>query len=127
MDIEKIKKELKSFFFVRENRAGLLVNNSFVCFGLDNEDLPILVREREEEVVLSDMAMTYRRLTEVGKNLEDKRVSEYVEKVLRAFGLQMTESKEIFVTVKDESKCMMAMSRLLQALILLVNIDLLLE
>lgn len=124
MDREKFKKEVESFFFVREKKSGVLVNNRFVCFGLDNEDLPIWVSERGGEIVLSDMAMTCRRLQDAGVSLFEKKTSKFVEKVLGAFGVQMNEEREIFAVAEDEGKCVMAMGRLLQALVMLANIDL---
>lgn len=124
MDIENIKKDLNSVFKFRKTDSGCLVNNTFVCYNLDNNDMPVAFVEKGEEIILTDMGLTYKRLLEIDINLEDEQVDEYREKLFSTFGVQMNEKKEIVMKIVGEKNAVMAMSRFLQVLILLNNIDL---
>ncbi|NCB48038.1 MAG: DUF1828 domain-containing protein [Clostridia bacterium] len=124
MDIEKIKTDLKSAFMFRKTDSGCLINNSFVCYNLDNEDMPVAFVEKGEEIILTDMGLTYKRLLAVDIELDDEQLAEYLARVFSTFGVKMNEKKEIFMKIVDEKKAVLAMSRFLQSLILLNNIDL---
>jgi len=124
MDIEKIKKDLNSVFLIRKTDSGCLVNNQFICYNFDNDDMPVAFVEKDGEFFLTDMGLTYNRLLEAKIKLDDEQLKVYIERVFSTFGVMMDEKKEIISKILDEKKAVMAMSRFLQALILLNNIDL---
>lgn len=124
MDIENIKKDLKSAFMFRKTDSGCLINNNFVCYNLDNNDMPVAFLEKDGVIILTDMGLTYKRLLEVEIDLDDEQLTEYIERLFATFGVTMNEKKEIIMQIMDEKRAMIAMSKFLQALILLNNIDL---
>lgn len=109
---------------LRETKSGCLVNNTFVCYSIDNEDIPVGFVQKKDEIILTDMGLTYNRLLKNGIDLENENFKEYVDKISYNFGIVFNEKKEIIKTIFDEENITMAFSAFIQALILINNINL---
>lgn len=125
MTIEDLKQILSDSFEIENYGEYWVINNHFFCPIFDNQDMPINVFVKNGEIVLSDMGLTYKSLQEIGIDLEQKDLFDYLNKIL--FTLSLNYDKEehtLFVTTKNKSQISLLYSKLLQAIILLSYVDL---
>lgn len=123
MNKETIKKLLSDSFIISEHNDIIVANNKFFCPNND-EDYPIGIKEKDGEIILSDMGRTYSRLIDIDIDLEDEDLMGYVEKTEQAFYVTFDRESHEFFVLCEKSNITLAFTNLLQAIILISNIHL---
>ena len=125
MQIEEVKKYLSQNYLVSDYNNCLLINNNFYCYIYEEDDMPICLKEHNGTIILTDMAKTYNRLIKNGIDIEEDEFFEYVKNVLVNMIVGFDRNtKEFYVKITQLEEINEAMSRLLQVLILINNIEL---
>ncbi len=125
MQIEEVKKYLSQNYLVSDYNNCLLINNNFYCYIYEEDDMSICLKEHNGTIILTDMAKTYNRLIQNGIDIEEDEFFEYVKNVLINMIVGFDRNtKEFYVKITQLEEINEAMSRLLQVLILINNIEL---
>lgn len=125
MDLEKLKKEIENSQSLRQFEKAVVYNNSFVYVGGEQlEDFPLSIVEKDNFIVISDLAITYDRLIQKEIDLNDEEWVSYVNKVLKSFDVKIGNKNELFILASSEKDCPVAISKLMQAVILLSYLEL---
>lgn len=117
-----LEKTLKDMFVVNDYDNGVCVINSNLFSPKDDDDYAIGVKKSNDKYILSDMALTYNRLEQRNGLLNDN-ISSKVDRVIKEYNLHCDKDTHELMLFTSEEDFLMAYSNLLQALIVLNNLD----
>ena len=117
-----LEKTLKDMFMVNDYDNGVCVINSNLFSPKDDDDYAIGVKKSNDKYILSDMALTYNRLEQRNGLLNDN-ISSKVDRIIKEYNLHCDKDTHELMLFASEEDFLMAYSNLLQALIVLNNLD----
>lgn len=123
IDIELLKNQLGNSYVFTQYEKSILVNIPMRYFDGSDEGFVISIGECKDGIILTDIGLTYSKLTKREYDLNDEDLSEYKKRVLYTFSLGYGPSNELFTIVKDSQQVVLAIGRLVQAMTLLAYID----